>query len=43
MNNTDKQYKELIEKIFSEGHHRNDRTGVGSRSIFGYQMRFKMS
>lgn len=43
MNNTDKQYKELINKILADGHPRRDRTGVGSISIFGHQMRFKMS
>ena len=42
MNNTDKQYKELINKIFSDGHFCDDRTGTGTKSIFGYQMRFKM-
>lgn len=42
MNNTDNQYKELIEKIFKEGHKHRDRTGVGTLSIFGHQMRFKM-
>lgn len=42
MNNTDKQYKELINKILADGHPRKDRTGVGSISIFGHQMRFKM-
>lgn len=43
MNNVDKQFKELIENILKNGHQRNDRTGVGSKSIFGHQMRFKMS
>jgi len=43
MNNTDKQYKELIQNILSNGNPRNDRTGIGSKSIFGYQMRFKMN
>jgi thymidylate synthase len=43
MNNTDKQFKELVEKILKFGKKRNDRTGVGSISIFGHQMRFKMS
>jgi thymidylate synthase len=42
MNNTDKQYKELIEKILSEGHKHRDRTGIGTISIFGHQMRFNM-
>lgn len=43
MNNTDLQYKELIQKILQFGKMRNDRTGVGSISIFGHQMRFKMN
>ena len=43
MNNTDKQFKELVEKILKFGKKRNDRTGIGSISIFGHQMRFKMS
>jgi len=43
MNNTDKQFRELVEKILKFGKMRNDRTGVGSRSIFGHQMIFKMS
>lgn len=43
MNNTDKQYKELINKIIEKGTHQKDRTGIGSISLFGYQMRFKMS
>jgi len=43
MNNVDKQYKELIEKILADGVNKEDRTGVGTRSIFGYQARFKMN
>lgn len=42
MNNVDKQHKELITKILKEGHIKSDRTGVGTKSIFGSQMRFKM-
>lgn len=42
MNNTDRQFKELIEKILLEGHSCKNRTGIDSKSIFGYQMRFKM-
>lgn len=37
-----KQYLELLGKILKEGEHRDDRTGVGTRAIFGYQMRFDM-
>jgi thymidylate synthase len=43
MNNTDKQFKELANEILKNGHDVNDRTGIGTKSIFGYQMRFKMS
>jgi len=37
-----KQYLELLNKIMTEGVDRDDRTGVGTRSIFGYQMRFNL-
>lgn len=43
MNLVDKQYKELISKILSEGVEKQDRTGVGTKSIFGHQMSFNMS
>lgn len=38
-----KQYLELLEKIMSEGNDRGDRTGTGTRGIFGHQMRFDLS
>src|SRR6266404_3608281 len=34
-----KQYHDLLQKVYSEGVDKADRTGVGTRSIFGYQMR----
>lgn len=37
------QYQELVKKILAEGHVKTDRTRVGTKSIFGYQMRFDLS
>ena len=38
----DKPYKSLATKIIEYGNHRADRTGTGTLSIFGHQMRFNM-
>jgi thymidylate synthase len=38
-----KQYHDLLEHILENGEDVNDRTGVGTRSVFGYQMRFDLS
>lgn len=38
-----KQYLELLQTIMDGGTVRHDRTGVGTKSIFGHQMRFDLS
>jgi len=37
-----KQYLEALEYILENGKDRDDRTGVGTRGVFGYQMRFDL-
>jgi thymidylate synthase len=43
MNNLDKQYQELLQDILDNGSTKSDRTGTGTISVFGRQIRHKMS
>jgi thymidylate synthase len=38
-----RQYHELMERVLREGSDKSDRTGTGTRSVFGHQMRFDLA
>lgn len=39
----EQEYLALGQKLLDEGHVKSDRTGTGTKSLFGYQMRFDLS
>jgi len=43
MNNLDLQYQNLLQDILDNGIKKKDRTGTGTLSVFGRQIRHKMS
>lgn len=43
ISNTPQQYEDYLRRVWEDGVPKTDRTGTGTRSIFGHQMRFDLS
>ena len=43
MTSVDTQYEDLLRRVMREGASKNDRTGTGTRSVFGAQLRYPLS
>jgi thymidylate synthase len=39
----DRQYEDLLAQVMTTGTHKADRTGTGTRSVFGHQLRYRLS
>ncbi len=42
INNEEKQYLNLLEKVLFQGEDRDDRTGIGTKNVFGEQLKFNL-
>lgn len=43
MDHPEQQYLDLLRRLIASGDERHDRTGVGTKALFGYQMRFDLT